>query len=165
MLAMKGYFSTRQPNCFVWEEGYFEKGSQVIFGISGKLGRILGVCGVGRNFFMLRVKELGGFLDGEVAIQRMVVSFPPTRDFQLSLLQHFAMCFLKPFLGSMADFVDLERVKAKMESAEAYSDEESGGTDEVAEEQSELGDSDLTLSVEIQGVVDSEYSSKGEESD
>ena len=66
---------------------------------------------------------------------------------------------------SMADFVDLERVKAKMESAEAYSDEESGGTDEVAEEQSELGDSDLTLSVEIQGVVDSEYSSGGEESD
>ena len=81
MLAMKGYFSTRQPNCFVWEEGYFEKGSQVIFGTSGRLGRILGVCGVGRNFFILRVKELGGSLDGEVAVQRMVVSFPPSGDF------------------------------------------------------------------------------------
>ena len=23
MLAVKGYFSTKQPNCFVWEEGYF----------------------------------------------------------------------------------------------------------------------------------------------
>ena len=107
-LAMKGYFSTKQPNCFVWEEGYFEKGSQVIFGTSGRLGRILGVCGVGRNFFMLRVKELGGSLDGEVAVQRMVVSFPPSGDFQLSLFQRLAMRFLKPFLGSMADFVDLE---------------------------------------------------------
>jgi hypothetical protein len=65
----------------------------------------------------------------------------------------------------MTNFVDLERVKADMESAEAYSYEESEGTNEVAEEQSELGDSDLTLSVEIQGVVDSEYSSRGEESD
>ena len=75
------------------------------------------------------------------------------------------MRFLKPFLGSMADFVDLERVKADMESAEAYSDEESGGTDEVTEKQSELGDSELTLSEEIQGVVDFKYSSKSEELD
>src|SRR6202451_166387 len=163
MLAVKGYFSTKQPNCFVWEEGYVEKGSQVIFGTSGRLGRILGVCGVGRNFFMLRVKELGGSLDGEVAVQRMVVSFPPSGDFQLSLFQRLAMRFLKPFLGSMADFVDLEGVKADMESATAYFGEESGSTDEVAEEQSELGDSELTLSEEIQGVVDSEYSSESED--
>src|SRR6202046_5338885 len=165
MLPVKGYFSTKQPNCFVWEEGYFEKGSQVIFGTSGRLGHILGVCGVGRNFFMLRVKELGGSLDGEVAVQRMVVSSPPSGDFQLSLFQRLAMRFLKPLLGSMADFVDLEGVKADMESATAYSGEESGSTDEVAEEQSELGDSELTLSEEIQGVVDSEYSSESEELD
>ena len=75
------------------------------------------------------------------------------------------MCFLKPLLGSMANFVDLERVKADMESAEGYSGEESGGTDEVAEGQSELGDSELTLSVDIQCVVDSEYSFEGEELD
>jgi hypothetical protein len=128
MLAVKGYFSAKQPKCFVWEECYFEKGLQVIFGTSRRLGQILGVCGVGRNFFMLRVKELEGSLDGEVAIQRMVVS-SPTGDFWLSLLQCFAMCFLKPLLESMADFVDLERVKADMESAEAYSGEESGSTD------------------------------------
>src|SRR6202042_2355826 len=165
MLPVKGYFSTKQPNCFVWEEGYFEKGLQVIFGTSGRLEHILGVCGVGRNFFMLRVKELGGSLDGEVVIQRMVVSFSPTGDFRLSLFQCFTMRFLKPFLGSMADFADLERVKTDMESAEMYSGEESGSTDEVAEEQSELGDSELTLSEEIQGVVDSEYSSESEELD
>src|ERR1700691_3897027 len=35
MLAMKGYFSAKQQNCFVWKESYFEKGSQVIFGTSG----------------------------------------------------------------------------------------------------------------------------------
>jgi hypothetical protein len=75
------------------------------------------------------------------------------------------MCFLKPLLGSMPNFVDLERVKTDMESAGAYSSEESGGTDEVAEEQSQLGDSKLALSVEIQDVVDSEYSSEGEELD
>ena len=114
---------------------------------------------------MLRVKELVRSLDGEVAIQSMVVLSPPTGDFQLSFLQRFAMHFLKPLLGSMTDFVDLERVKADMESAEAYFDEESGGTNEGAEEQSELGDSELTLSEEIQGVVDSEYSSESEELD
>ena len=69
---------------------------------------------------MLRVKGLGGSLDGEVAIQIMVVLFPPTGDFQLSLFQRFAMRFLKPSLGSMADFVDLERVKADMESADVF---------------------------------------------
>jgi len=95
----------------------------------------------------------------------MVVSFPPSGDFQLSLFQHLAIHFFKPFLGLMADFVDLESVKADMESAVTYSGEESGSTDEVAEEQSELGDSELTLSEEIQGVVDSEYSSESEELD
>jgi hypothetical protein len=30
---------------------------------------------------MLRVKELGGSLGGEVAIERVVVSSPPTGDF------------------------------------------------------------------------------------
>jgi len=104
----------------VWEEGYFEKGSQLIFGTSGRLGRLLRVCGVGSNFFMLRVKELGGSLDGEVVTQRMVVLSPPTGDFQLSLFQCFAMHFLKPFLGLMANLVDLERVKADMESADVF---------------------------------------------
>src|ERR1700691_2139972 len=93
----------------------------------------------------------------QVTIQRRVVLSPPTG---LSFLQHFAMHFLKPLLGLMADFVDLERVKADMESAEAYFGEESGGTDEVTEEQSELGDSELTLSEEIQGVVFFIYFSK-----
>ena len=75
------------------------------------------------------------------------------------------MCFLKPLLGSMPNFVDLERVKTDMESAGAYSSEESGGTDEVTERQSELEDSELTLLVDIQCVVDSEYSFESEELD
>src|ERR1700727_3560532 len=104
-------------------------------------------------------------MDGEVAVQRMVVSSPPSGDFQLSLFQHLAICFLKPFLGLMADFVDLEGVKADMESATTYSGEESGSTDEVAEEKSELGDSELPLSEEIQGVGDAEYSSESEDLD
>jgi hypothetical protein len=75
------------------------------------------------------------------------------------------MHFLKPLLGLMADFVDSKRVKADMESAEAYFGEESGGTDEVTERQSELEDSELTLLVDIQCVVDSEYSFESEELD
>src|SRR6202050_1343874 len=73
MLHVKGYFSTKQPTSFVWGEG--------------------------RNFFMLRVKEVGGSLDGEVTVQRMVVSFPPSGDFHLPLFQPLAMRFFKPFLG------------------------------------------------------------------
>ena len=38
MLTVKGYFSMKWPNCFVWEDGYFEKGLQVIFGTSGCVG-------------------------------------------------------------------------------------------------------------------------------
>jgi hypothetical protein len=65
----------------------------------------------------------------------------------------------------MATFVNLEGMKADMESAEGYSSKDSESTDEVAEGQSELGDSELTLSVDIQCVVDSEYSFEGEELD
>src|ERR1700689_550696 len=40
---IKGYFSKKQLGCFVWEEGHSEDGEQVIFGTSGRLGRVLGV--------------------------------------------------------------------------------------------------------------------------
>ena len=40
---IKGYFSEKQLGCFVWEEGHFEDGEQVIFGTSGRLGCVLGV--------------------------------------------------------------------------------------------------------------------------
>ena len=107
---LAGYISKRHPDCFVLEGGFFEKGSEVIFGSSGRLAKVLGVCGLGRNYVMMRVQELGGILEGETAIQRMVVSSPPT-SLWLVLLQLFVSRLFKPVLGSMNDFVDEDRVR------------------------------------------------------
>src|ERR1700728_381118 len=68
ILIVKGYFSKKQPDCFVWKEGLFEEGSRVIFGNSGRLGQVLRVCGVGKNYFMLRIKDMERTLENEVAI-------------------------------------------------------------------------------------------------
>ena len=76
-LIVKGYFSKKQPDCFVWKEGLFKEGSRVIFGNSRRLGQVLRVCGVGKNYFMMRIKNMGRTLGNEVAVRRMVVSFPP----------------------------------------------------------------------------------------
>ena len=85
--------------------GFFEKGSEIILGSSGRMARVLGVRGLGRNYVMMRVQELGGILEGETVIQRMVVSSPPT-SLWLVLLQIFVSCLFKPILGLMMDFVD-----------------------------------------------------------
>jgi hypothetical protein len=37
--------------------------------------KVLGVCGVGRNYFKMRVEELGDILEGEVAVHQMIVLF------------------------------------------------------------------------------------------
>ena len=73
------------------------------------MARVLGVCGLGRNYVMMRVQELGGILEGETVIQRMVVSSPPTSHW-LVLLQIFVSRLFKPILGSMMDFVDDNRI-------------------------------------------------------
>ena len=58
---------------------------------------------------MMRVQELGGILEGEIIIQRMVVSSPPTSPW-LVLLQIFVSHLFKPILGSMMVFVDEDRI-------------------------------------------------------
>jgi hypothetical protein len=65
--------------------------------------KVLGVCGVGRNYFKMRLEELGDILEGEVAICWMIVSFSPTM-FQLSLLQHIKQRVFGQFLKLMRDF-------------------------------------------------------------
>ena len=52
----------------MWKEGLFEEGSRVIFGNSGRLGQVLRVCGVGKNYFMLRIKDMERTLENEVAV-------------------------------------------------------------------------------------------------
>ncbi|KIM76119.1 hypothetical protein PILCRDRAFT_13027 [Piloderma croceum F 1598] len=100
---VEGYSSQIRPNYFIWEYGHFEEGLIVLLGGSSRLVKVLGVCGVGRNYFKMRLEELGDILEGEVAIRRMIVSFSPTM-FQLSLLQRIKQHVFGQFLKSMRDF-------------------------------------------------------------
>ena len=76
---IKGYFSEKQLDCFVWEEDHFEDGEQVIFGTSGRLGCVLrGVQGW---------KELCHVQAGRHEVLALPISF------QLSWTQHIIMCY------------------------------------------------------------------------
>jgi hypothetical protein len=108
-----GYISEKHPDCFVLEEGFFEKGLEVILGSSGRRVRILGVCGLGRNYVMMKVIELGGILQGEVSIQRMAVSSRPSSVW-IATLHWIVSRLFKPVLGSMLDFADEEKMEDSM---------------------------------------------------
>jgi hypothetical protein len=107
VLPLDGFISRKRPECFIWEKGYFEKSSEVILGNSGRLARVMGICGMGRNYIMMRMIELGCSLRGELWISRMVVSSPPTSAW-IALLRLFITRFFKPILRSMSDFIDKE---------------------------------------------------------
>jgi hypothetical protein len=79
----------------------------VVLGGSGRLGTVMGICGIGRNYIMRGIKECGQILEGEVPIQRMVVSARPT-SMGLLYIHHFLLRFLSVFLGSMSDYLDEE---------------------------------------------------------
>jgi hypothetical protein len=62
---------------------------------------------------MMRVIELGGILEGEVTIWRMVVSSCPSSVWIATL--HWIVSWLfKPVLGSMLYFVDEEKMEDSM---------------------------------------------------
>ena len=147
---IKGYFSKKQPGCFVWEEGHFEDGEQVIFGTSGRLGRVLGVCEVGKNYIMFKVEDMSGVPEGDVRIWGIVVLALPI-GFQLSWTQHFIMRYLRIFLRSLVKFADKEHIEEGMES----------DSTKVGED-SELEFSELTQSTEMR---EAEYSAESEESE
>jgi len=71
--------------------------------------KVLGVCRVGRNYFKMRVEELGDILEGDVAVHWMIVLFTPTM-FQLFLLQRIKRCVFGQFLKLMRDFFEDGRV-------------------------------------------------------
>ena len=75
--------------------------------------RILGVCGLGKNYVMMRVIELGGILEGEVMIRRMAVSSHPS-SLWLATLHWIVSQLFKPVLGSMLDFADKEKMEDSM---------------------------------------------------
>jgi len=83
---LEGYVSSKQLDCFVWEGGFFEEGSSIILGNNVRLAKVLGVVGVGQNYFMMGLKDSGRALEGEMTLWRMVVSIEPSH-FRLSLFQ------------------------------------------------------------------------------
>src|SRR5882724_7107531 len=105
---LEGYVSSKQLDCFVWEGGFFEEGSSVILGNNARLAKVLGVVGVGRNYYMMGLKDSGKALEGEMTLRRMVVSIAPSH-LHLSLFHHFQLHFFKCVLGMMLNFMDEDR--------------------------------------------------------
>jgi hypothetical protein len=108
-----GYISSKKLDCFVWEAGFYKKGEKVQLGKSGHLASVLGFGGIGKNYVMMKLEELGRNLEGEAPICRMVVSACPTETWIVAL--HFlGSFFLKRFLGLMKDFLDEDRTLDEM---------------------------------------------------
>lgn len=114
---IQGYFSPKRAGYFVWESGYFKEGSLVRLGASGRIAEVFEVGGVGRNFFMMRLREVGNPWSGKVTAQGLIVSFNPI-NIRLSFTQRIKLRFFKPFLKSFKDFADEE------EEYEVYDDME-----------------------------------------
>ena len=57
-----GYVSNKHPNCYIWQSRYFEEGSHVVLGTMYRKVKIVGSYEVGRNYIMMRLDEVGGFL-------------------------------------------------------------------------------------------------------
>ena len=110
--SVVGYISNKHSDCFVWQSGYFEVHSYVVLGTTYRKARIVGSYGVGRNYIMMRLEEVGQIPKGQIAIQRMVVSTcPSSLSFQLSFCQCLLRFFLNRFilnrfLGTFRDFAD-----------------------------------------------------------
>jgi hypothetical protein len=98
ILPLMGYISSKQSDCFVWEAGYFKKGEKVQLGKSGCLARVLGFGGIGKNYVMMKLEELGRNLEGEASIRRMVVSARPNETW-LAALHFIGLFFKKNSLG------------------------------------------------------------------
>jgi hypothetical protein len=62
---------------------------------------------------MMKVIESGGILEGEVTIQRMVVSSPLTSTW-IATVHWIISRLFKPVLGSMRDFADEEKIGDSM---------------------------------------------------
>ena len=105
--SVVGYVSNKHPDCYVWQSGFFEAGSHVVLGTTYRKAKIVGPDGVGKNYMMMKLEEVGKVPKDRVAIQRMVVSTCPSSQFyQLSFCQRLLRFFLNRFLGTFRDFAD-----------------------------------------------------------
>ena len=124
-LPLVGYISKKRPDCFIWESRFFEKGSLVVLGRSGRLGVVTGICGIGRNYIMRGIRESGRLLDGEVRIQTMAISALPSSNGFL-LVHRLLLCLFPLLLGSMRDYQDDERVVDMVEKGDGVVDISAG---------------------------------------
>ena len=51
ILPLTGFIGENHPDCFVWEGGFFKKGSFVVLGESGRTGTVKGICELGVILF------------------------------------------------------------------------------------------------------------------
>jgi hypothetical protein len=130
---LKGYISWRKPDCFIWEAGFFKKGSKVILGRSGRCATVAGLCGLGKNFIMVMIVETGGYLAGEVRICRMVVSARPPSPW-IQCLHAVSSQFFKCFLNLMSDFVDETTMEIGTDNIDEKSGVEEDEENSIAEE-------------------------------
>ena len=56
---ISSYISNKHPDCYVWQSGFFEAGSHVVLGRTYRKAKIVGPDGVGRNYIMMKLKEVG----------------------------------------------------------------------------------------------------------
>jgi hypothetical protein len=163
--SVVGYVSNKHPDCYVWQSGFFEAGSHVVLGTTYRKAKIVGPDGVGRNYMMVKLEEVGRIPKDRIAIQRMVVSTRPSSQFyQLSFRQRLLRFFLNRFLlnrflGTFRDFADddddsfekdIQSVKSSDQSSDSFSSN-SELFDEVefsSEEMCENGTSELSMDEE-----------------
>ena len=144
----------------MWQSGFFEAGSHVVLGTTYRKAKIVGPDGVGRNYMMMKLEEVGKVPKDRVAIQRMVVlTRPSTQFYQLSFRQRLLRFFLNRFLGTFRDFADddddfLEKDIKSVKSSDQSSDSFSSNSelfDEVefsSEEMCESGTPELSMDEE-----------------
>ena len=105
--SVVGYISNKHPDCYVWQSGFFEAGSHVVLHTTYRKAKIVRPDGVGRNYMMMKLEEVGRVPKDQIAIQRMVVSTHPSSQFyQLSFRQCLLRFFLNQCLGTFRDFAD-----------------------------------------------------------
>ena len=94
-MSVVGYISNKHPAWYVWQSGFFEAASNVVLGTTYREAKIVTPDGVGRNYMMMKVEEVGKVPEDQIAIQRMVVSTHPSSQFyQLSFRQRLLHFFL-----------------------------------------------------------------------
>ena len=105
-----GHFSRKLPHCFMVEGGHFEVGSRVVLGSGGRMVRVMGVCGVGRDHYKMKVSDEDRLLDGEVRVTLLVARHPPAL-FKPSLLQ-WVVLFFRRFLKTFMEYEGVEEASS-----------------------------------------------------